>query len=71
MAFAWDGEKEDNYDIYVKLLGAEKPLQLTSDPAPDRSPSWSPDGTQIAFVRDLGDRSAIYTTSPLGGPERK
>ena len=53
MAFNWNGEKEDNYDIYVKLIGSERPLQLTTNPARDYSPAWSPDGRWIAFCRDL------------------
>jgi DNA-binding winged helix-turn-helix (wHTH) protein len=43
---------QDNYDIYVKAIGAEQPLRLTSDRARDGSPAWSPDGTRIAFLRD-------------------
>lgn len=71
VAFTWNGEKEDNEDVYVKLVGSETPLRLTTDPAPDRYPVWSPDGTQIAFVRERADEAAIYLTSALGGPERK
>jgi eukaryotic-like serine/threonine-protein kinase len=84
VAFSWDGEKSDNYDIYVKLLGETNALRLTTDPAADLYPEWSPDGKRIAFVRggppDLrsppaGDapnpHRGIYTTSPLGGAEQK
>ncbi|MCE5309744.1 MAG: serine/threonine-protein kinase [Acidobacteriales bacterium] len=67
VAFSWDGEKQDNFDIYVRLVGGGTPLRLTTDPAPDMFPAWSPDGRYIAFVR----RGGIYLISPLGGPERK
>ncbi len=71
VAFAWNGEKEDNWDIYVKLIGSEPPLRLTINPAPDTWPAWSPDGRQIAFLRDLGaGKRAVVLISPLGGPER-
>src|SRR5579862_8845738 len=40
VAFQWDGENEDNRDIYVKVLGSETPLRLTSDPAEDGLPAW-------------------------------
>jgi Tol biopolymer transport system component/serine/threonine protein kinase len=71
VAFAWNGEKEDNWDIYVKVIGSEPPLRLTTNPAPDQWPAWSPDGRQIAFCRDLGGgKRAVVLISPLGGAER-
>jgi DNA-binding winged helix-turn-helix (wHTH) protein len=51
VAFAWNGEKQDNFDIYVKQIGEGTLLRLTSDPRPDLSPAWSPDGRTIAFLR--------------------
>jgi Tol biopolymer transport system component len=33
VAFAWDGEKGDNFDIYIKLVDAGPPLRLTNNPA--------------------------------------
>jgi hypothetical protein len=54
VAFAWNGVREDNYDIYLKTNGSDSPTRLTTDPAPDLSPAWSPDGRRIAFLRDLG-----------------
>ena len=70
VAFVWNGENEDNFDIYVKLLNTEIPLRLTTDPARDTNPVWSPDGRHIAFRRGI-DRSSIYLIPSLGGPERK
>jgi Tol biopolymer transport system component/tRNA A-37 threonylcarbamoyl transferase component Bud32 len=72
VAFVWDGEKQDNTDIYVKLIGSGGRLRLTNDPAPDYSPAWSPDGSSIAFLRDLpGGRSVVLLVPPIGGEERK
>src|SRR5262249_59166862 len=60
VAFCWDGEKQDNTDIYVKLVGPGPPLRLTSNPAEDCRPAWSPDGRSIAFLRQLpAGRAAV------------
>jgi Tol biopolymer transport system component/DNA-binding winged helix-turn-helix (wHTH) protein len=71
IAFAWDGEKGDNSDIYVKQVGTEALLRLTTNPAEDTDPLWSPDGRAIAFTRFAGESAELYLISPLGGPERK
>ena len=71
VAFQWNGEKRDNWDIYVKEVDGPGFNRLTTDPADDCYPAWSPDGRQIAFLRASGDRGMLYLISPLGGGERK
>jgi Tol biopolymer transport system component len=72
IAFAWAAEgPRDQFDLYVKVIGRENLLRLTSRPAEFISPAWSPDGRQIAFARLAPGDSAIYLISPLGGSERK
>ena len=72
VAYMWNGPNQDNFDIYVRVVGAGAPLRLTSDPAVDSSPAWSPDGRTIAFLRNLaGGRFAVMLVAPIGGPERK
>ena len=71
VAFAWDGEKGANLDIYIKLVNTGEPLRLTSNPAPNYWPSWSPDGRYIAFCRELSDRAEVWMIPALGGAERK
>ena len=71
IAFVWDGEKGDNLDIYVQLIGAGPPLRLTSHPAEDVRPAWSPDGRFIAFLRRSADASELLVVPALGGPQRK
>ena len=71
IAFDWSGEKNDNTDIYVMMIGSDRPLRLTADPASDYHATWSPDGRQVAFVRFSDGEIAIYTVPALGGPERK
>ena len=71
VAFSWNGEKEDNYDIYVKLADAGDSLRLTTNAALDRYPAWSPDGRFIAFVRSGPAEPGFYVVPALGGSERK
>jgi Tol biopolymer transport system component/DNA-binding winged helix-turn-helix (wHTH) protein len=73
VVFTWTGAKQDNPDLYVQQIGAGSPLRLTTDPANDYSPSWSPDGRTIAFLRraPAGLGSELRVIAPLGGPERK
>jgi Tol biopolymer transport system component len=71
VAFAWNGEGRDNWDIFVKIVGSEPPLRLTTDPAEDGAPAWSPDGRAIAFVRHRGAQATVHLVSPLGGAERR
>ena len=63
--------KVDNFDIYVKMIGSSDMRRLTTDPAMDIMPSWSPDGKQIAFVRLGPDGNRVHLVSPLGGSDRK
>jgi len=72
IAFAWNRGKEGSYDIYRKMIGPGEPLRLTTDPAADMNPAWSPDGRIIAFLRDLeSGKYAVYLVPALGGPERR
>jgi Tol biopolymer transport system component/DNA-binding winged helix-turn-helix (wHTH) protein len=72
VAYSWDGPNEDNFDIYVKLVGPGEPVRLTRDPALDVAPAWSPDGRQIAFIRFAsGQHGSIFLIPALGGAEWK
>ena len=72
IAFVWDGERQDNPDIYVKLVGPGTPLRLTTSPLVDAYPRWSPDGRQIAFVRYISmNQVSLFVTPSLGGAERR
>lgn len=72
VAFAWNGEKQDNFDVYVVTIGSGTPRRVTTDPAHDFSPAWSPDGRMIAFLRQIGnDRAALMLVASTGGPEHR
>jgi Tol biopolymer transport system component len=70
VAFSWNGEKKDNFDIYVMPLPSGTPVRLTSDAADDMNPVWSPDGGSIAFLRRVGaSRAELLVVPTTGGPE--
>lgn len=62
-------------DIYLldarcalQLKSCENPLRnLTNTPADEREPTWSPDGTHIAFVSDQDGQREIYMMDIEGG----
>lgn len=73
VAFTWNGENQDNFDIYLKLANSSSPnLRLTRSNDVDYSPAWSPDGQWIAFCRGSDTPGgAIWVVPALGGAERK
>jgi len=47
-------------DIWAVDVSTGKTTIVTSDPAPDSAPVWSPDGQQIAFVSGRSDYLGIF-----------
>ena len=65
-------EHSGNFDIYIKTIGSDESVRLTSNPADEFSPAWSPDGRSIAFVRVEGpERLGVFLIPPIGGRERR
>lgn len=74
IAFSWDGGPLHNFDIYIKMLNEGEVLRVTSDPAAEQQPAWSPDGNSIAFLRaplESEDKFRLIVTPTLGGNERE
>jgi Tol biopolymer transport system component len=73
VAFTWDGPNQDNFDIYIKLIGPGDPLRVTRNAATDCFPAWSPDGRWIAFLREVSDKEFAILLIPAlaGGAERE
>jgi serine/threonine protein kinase len=72
VAFVWNGEKQDSFQIYVMQIGGGTPVRITNQPGRPFSLAWSPDDRHIAFLRTVeGDRTAIMLVPSIGGSERK
>lgn len=71
VAFSWRGKQQDNWDIYVQVVGAGNPLRLTEHPASDHNPAWSPNGRFVAFARFEKGKCEIRKVPALGGAEIK
>lgn len=71
IVFVWDGRKNDTRDLYIKQIGSETPYRLTKDGAAEFSPTWSPDGSQIAYLSSSDTDKGLYLIPSLGGPARK
>lgn len=70
LAFSSSGpEQVRKADLWVKDLQSGSLRQLTETPnLTETSPAWSPDGREIAFLRD---GSGIYIMPSTGGIERR
>ena len=73
VAFTWNGEAQDNYDIYVAELSGGRPRRVTNKPGGEASPCWSPDGKQLAYLSSSEGRrdAAIFVTDLESGSERR
>jgi Tol biopolymer transport system component/DNA-binding winged helix-turn-helix (wHTH) protein len=72
LAFIWNNESPAKRDLYVQLVGGERPLQLTYTHSGFLCcPSWSPDGREIAIAWCGDNGGGVYVVPALGGPERK
>jgi serine/threonine-protein kinase len=67
----FDSDRTGNQDIFRMPLPGGEQEQLTSDPADDFQPHWSPDGSAIGFhtFRNGHDRD-LYAMSATGGDQR-
>ncbi|MCB9422252.1 MAG: PD40 domain-containing protein [Ardenticatenaceae bacterium] len=60
-----------NSDIYILPVGQAEPVRLTSHPAVDRDPVWSPDGQELAFSSHRDGNWELYVYNFPAGRLRR
>lgn len=65
IAFTYKG------DIYTVPATGGRAMQITTNPAYDTAPVWSPDSKQIAFASDRMGSLDVYLVSKEGGEPRR
>src|SRR5213593_2047210 len=67
LAFASD--RSGNFEIYVRRVGGDEPVNVTKDPGQDFQPAFSPDGNWIAFVSTRSSRTGMIKIGTTIGTE--
>jgi Tol biopolymer transport system component/DNA-binding winged helix-turn-helix (wHTH) protein len=82
VAFLRSARLRTESGLYAAVVGSQSSVRLTQSGEPTLlnevktpadepySPAWSPDGREVAFLRDRGDKFLIETVPALGGAER-
>jgi WD40-like Beta Propeller Repeat len=68
---AFDSDLRGNQDIYKLRLPDGEPERLTDDDAEEFWPTWSPDGSEIAFHGFRGPRRHLYLITADGRDRRQ
>jgi len=64
-------DPDSNYNTDIWVVAADNTdkgqtlLQITTNPGPDTSPAWSPDGNRIAHVSATDTEAMLYATNHL------
>ena len=64
--FAMVTDRDGNSEIYLVDPSNGSSVNLTSHPAFDSSPTWSPDGERLAFVSDREGGLGLYSMKADG-----
>ena len=71
VAFSWN--RTGTFEVYAVPIAGDRIIQLTAADTRSVWPRWSPDGSQVAFLRDANgnERFAIWVVDRDGEHERK
>jgi dipeptidyl aminopeptidase/acylaminoacyl peptidase len=60
-----------NTDLWLQPLSGSEPRRLTSNPASDSRPRWSPDGRRMAFLSTRDGGAQVWVLDLAGGEPRQ
>jgi len=58
-------------DLWAVPVTTRQPIRITNDPADERDPAWSPDGTKLAYASDRDGNWELYIYDLLTGQTRR
>ena len=67
---AYSADTAGNFDIWIQPVEGGHPIQVTTDPAHDWQPDWSPDGRELVFRSERLD-GGIFVVPSSGGHPRQ
>ena len=70
LRYAEGGLRQHTYELAIQDIEGGDLQRVTTNTWDDVSPSWSPDGSRIAFVSERGDSLHVYVIAPDGTDER-
>jgi len=71
VAFISNRDQAGNTEVYVMNADGTNVQRLTNNPAADTTPTWNPQGTQIAFVSDRSGSPQIWVMGIDGLGQRQ
>src|SRR6185503_13978534 len=66
---AFESNRAGNFDIFTMTATGGGQARLTTDPADDLDPAWSPDGRRIAFASRRGGATHIWVMNADGSAQ--
>ena len=70
-SIAFASNRDGNWEVYVMNADGSGQTRLTDNPAWDRGPRWSPDGSRIAFVSQRDQNNDIYVMNADGSGQTR
>jgi Tol biopolymer transport system component len=68
---AFESNRDGNLEIYVMNADGSAQTRLTTNPAADSNPAWSPDRSRIAFTSLRDGNAEIYVMNADGTNQRR